>query len=206
MDDTIVEKFIAKCSPEYKVPGLYVIDAIVRQSQYFYREKDVYGPRFLRNLVPVFISLINCNEKDKPMLMRMLYLWQKSSVFPDEVIKALCGVISDPKNPQVVGKVPSQATEIPPTVDNCVSRDDNAVSASEIASDCAQRNTSAKVQLLQLQALQKKIAEQSALLNQEQTIDPEVLTQIHILMSELTRRAEAATVQLANEQANEDLK
>lgn len=51
----------------------------------------------------------------------------------------------------IESSVPSQATEIPPTVDNCASRDDNAVSASEIASDCAQRNTSAKVQLLQLQ-------------------------------------------------------
>ena len=26
-----VEKFIQKCKPEYKIPGLYVIDSIVRQ-------------------------------------------------------------------------------------------------------------------------------------------------------------------------------
>nr|CAH8845748.1 unnamed protein product [Trichobilharzia regenti] len=66
--------------------------------------------------------------------------------------------------------------------------------------------SSARVQLLQLQALQKKIAEQSALLNEERTIDPEVLTQIHILMSELTRRAEVAAAQLADkENADEDL-
>ena len=30
-----VEKFIQKCKPEYKIPGLYVIDSIVRQVRSF---------------------------------------------------------------------------------------------------------------------------------------------------------------------------
>jgi arginine/serine-rich splicing factor 15 len=30
----LVEKFIAKCPAEYKVPGLYIVDSIVRQSKH----------------------------------------------------------------------------------------------------------------------------------------------------------------------------
>ena len=42
-----VEKFIQKCRPEYKIPGLYVIDSIVRQSRHqFGAAKDVFAPRF----------------------------------------------------------------------------------------------------------------------------------------------------------------
>jgi hypothetical protein len=41
-----VEKFIQKCKPEYKIPGLYVIDSIVRQSRHqFGPDKDVFAPR-----------------------------------------------------------------------------------------------------------------------------------------------------------------
>ncbi|KAA3671979.1 uncharacterized protein DEA37_0013472, partial [Paragonimus westermani] len=97
-----VEKFIIRCPPELKIPGLYVIDAIVRQSQSCYHEKDVYGPRFMRNLVNIFLSLIQCEEKDKPMIMRVLYLWQRSSVFPSQVIQSLQNVVNDPSNISVV--------------------------------------------------------------------------------------------------------
>ena len=41
-----MEKFIQKCKPEYKIPGLYVIDSIVRQSRHqFGPDKDVFAPR-----------------------------------------------------------------------------------------------------------------------------------------------------------------
>ena len=46
-----VEKFIQKCRSEYKIPGLYVIDSIVRQSRHqFGAEKDVFAPRFAKNI------------------------------------------------------------------------------------------------------------------------------------------------------------
>ena len=46
-----VEKFIQKCRTEYKIPGLYVIDSIVRQSRHqFGPEKDVFAPRFAKNI------------------------------------------------------------------------------------------------------------------------------------------------------------
>lgn len=99
-----VEKFILRCSPQLKLPGLYVIDAIVRQSKYCYQEKDVYGPRFMRNLVNVFLSVLQCDDKDKSMISRVLYLWQRGNVFPEDVIQGLQNVVADPDNAEVIQK------------------------------------------------------------------------------------------------------
>lgn len=74
----IVEKFIKKCKPEYKVPGLYVIDSIVRQSRHqFGIDKDVFGPRFTKNLTGTFQCLYLCPTEDKSKIVRVLNLWQK---------------------------------------------------------------------------------------------------------------------------------
>lgn len=61
-----VEKFILKCKPEYKVPGLYVIDSIVRQSRHqFGSDKDVFAPRFAKNMQQTFVNLFKCPPEDK---------------------------------------------------------------------------------------------------------------------------------------------
>lgn len=61
-----VEKFILKCKPEYKVPGLYVIDSIVRQSRHqFGSDKDVFAPRFAKNMQQTFMNLYKCPPEDK---------------------------------------------------------------------------------------------------------------------------------------------
>lgn len=62
-----VEKFIQKCKTEYKIPGLYVIDSIVRQSRHqFGPEKDVFAPRFARNMENTFAHLFSkCPPEDK---------------------------------------------------------------------------------------------------------------------------------------------
>ena len=74
----IVEKFIKKCKPEYKVPGLYVIDSIVRQSRHqFGTDKDVFGPRFSKNITATFKYLYLCPSEDKSKIVRVLNLWQK---------------------------------------------------------------------------------------------------------------------------------
>ena len=61
-----VEKFLQKCKVEYKIPGLYVIDSIVRQSRHqFGQDKDVFGPRFAKNLLVTFYFIYQCNPEDK---------------------------------------------------------------------------------------------------------------------------------------------
>lgn len=55
-----------QCKPEYKVPGLYVIDSIVRQSRHqFGAEKDVFAPRFSKNIIATFQHLYRCPSDDK---------------------------------------------------------------------------------------------------------------------------------------------
>ncbi|XP_068601471.1 SR-related and CTD-associated factor 4-like [Brachionichthys hirsutus] len=86
----IVEKFIKKCKPELKVPGLYVVDSIVRQSRHqFGVEKDVFGPRFLKNFTDTFQNLYRCSEDDKSKIVRVLNLWQKNGMFGMDVIQPL---------------------------------------------------------------------------------------------------------------------
>nr|CAD7412762.1 unnamed protein product [Timema poppensis] len=94
-----VEKFIQKCKPEYKVPGLYVIDSIVRQSRHqFGAEKDVFAPRFSKNLTQTFVNLFTCPPEEKSKVVRVLNLWQKNTVFQSEVIQPLFD-LADPSNP-----------------------------------------------------------------------------------------------------------
>lgn len=58
--------FCAQCKPEYKVPGLYVVDSIVRQSRHqFGAEKDVFGPRFTKNIAGTFENLCLCPTEDR---------------------------------------------------------------------------------------------------------------------------------------------
>ncbi|XP_077448196.1 SR-related and CTD-associated factor 4 isoform X3 [Stigmatopora argus] len=86
----IVEKFIKKCKSEYKVAGLYVVDSIVRQSRHqFGADKDVFGPRFTKNIVGTFENLCLCPLEDRSKLVRVLNLWQKNGVFKSNVIQPL---------------------------------------------------------------------------------------------------------------------
>lgn len=55
-----------QCKPEYKVAGLYVVDSIVRQSRHqFGSDKDVFGPRFTKNITGTFENLCLCPIEDR---------------------------------------------------------------------------------------------------------------------------------------------
>lgn len=101
-----VEKFVQKCKPEYKVPGLYVIDSIVRQSRHqFGAEKDVFAPRFTKNVLATFQNLLKCPVEEKSKIVRVLNLWQKNGVFMSEVIQPLLDLTADPNNPELAAQV-----------------------------------------------------------------------------------------------------
>ncbi|XP_078265010.1 SR-related and CTD-associated factor 4 isoform X2 [Rhinoraja longicauda] len=104
----IVEKFIKKCKPEFKIAGLYVVDSIVRQSRHqFGAEKDVFGPRFSKNITATFQYLYKCPSDEKSKIVRVLNLWQKNCVFKIEVIQPLLDM--------AVGTPPTSA---PPALEN----------------------------------------------------------------------------------------
>uniref|UniRef100_A0A3B4A0J5 CID domain-containing protein n=1 Tax=Periophthalmus magnuspinnatus TaxID=409849 RepID=A0A3B4A0J5_9GOBI len=100
----LVEKFVKKCKPELKVPGLYVVDSIVRQSRHqFGVEKDVFGPRFLKNFTETFHNLYCCPEEDKTKILRVLNLWQKNGVFDMDIIQPLVDMAHGPVAPAAAG-------------------------------------------------------------------------------------------------------
>uniref|UniRef100_A0A1A7X8L0 SR-related CTD-associated factor 4b n=1 Tax=Iconisemion striatum TaxID=60296 RepID=A0A1A7X8L0_9TELE len=116
----IVEKFIKKCKPELKVPGLYVVDSIVRQSRHqFGVDKDVFGPRFLKNFTDTFQNLYHCPEDDKSKIFRVLNLWQKNGVFDMDILQPLMDmgdvVISTPPPLKVPADLQPETT---PPVNN----------------------------------------------------------------------------------------
>lgn len=58
--------FLLQCEPQRKVPGLYLVDSIVRQSQKYFEDKDLYGPRFAKNLNTVVQQIFaTCSSEDK---------------------------------------------------------------------------------------------------------------------------------------------
>jgi hypothetical protein len=64
-----------QCKPEYKVPGLYVIDSIVRQSRHqFGIDKDVFAPRFAKNMQSTFLNLYRCPLEERVSSIAMGYL------------------------------------------------------------------------------------------------------------------------------------
>ncbi|CAD5117173.1 DgyrCDS5975 [Dimorphilus gyrociliatus] len=108
-----VEKFVLKCGQEYKVPGLYVIDSIIRQSRHQYgEEKDMFVKRFTKNIVTTFENLYKCCESDKEKIGRVLKLWLQNSVFPEGIIKALLELGKDPSNPSVITQVQARIQSI----------------------------------------------------------------------------------------------
>ncbi|XP_039893310.1 SR-related and CTD-associated factor 4-like [Simochromis diagramma] len=130
----IVEKFIKKCKPELKVPGLYVVDSIVRQSRHqFGVDKDVFGPRFLKNFTETFQNLYRCPEDDKTKIVRVLNLWQKNGVFDMDILQPLMdmanGVIAPrptvevPTEPQPETRPPVSNVPVMPTVPQLPSPD-----------------------------------------------------------------------------------
>uniref|UniRef100_A0A2K6M9N7 SR-related CTD associated factor 4 n=1 Tax=Rhinopithecus bieti TaxID=61621 RepID=A0A2K6M9N7_RHIBE len=94
-----INQFEKCCKPEYKVPGLYVIDSIVRQSRHqFGTDKDVFGPRFSKNITATFQYLYLCPSEDKSKIVRVLNLWQKNGVFKIEIIQPLLDMAAGTSN------------------------------------------------------------------------------------------------------------
>lgn len=61
-------------------------------------EKDVFAPRFAKNMQTTFLNLLKCPQEDKSKVIRVLNLWQKNAVFAPEVIQPLFD-LADPNHP-----------------------------------------------------------------------------------------------------------
>lgn len=93
---------LSKCPREYKVTGLYVLDAIIRNSKSQQEKqsaskqhKEVYTTRFSKNICKTFSHLYSkSTETDREKISRVLALWQKYSIFDSELIDRLNRIAS----------------------------------------------------------------------------------------------------------------
>ncbi|XP_016331357.1 protein SCAF8-like [Sinocyclocheilus anshuiensis] len=203
-----VEKFVQKCKPEYKVPGLYVIDSIVRQSRHqFGQEKDVFAPRFSKNIITTFQNLYRCPADDKSKIVRVLNLWQKNSVFKSDIIQPLLDMAAGLPPPSVTPVSASSAVPVnsttpgtpatPATPANIVqslpdwasqiSNTDTVAAVAQILQSPQGQQLQQLVQSLQMQ--QQK--PQPSLL---QALDAGLVVQLQALTAQLTAAAAANTL------------
>ncbi|CAL1574924.1 unnamed protein product [Knipowitschia caucasica] len=203
-----VEKFILKCKPEYKVPGLYVIDSIVRQSRHqFGTEKDVFAPRFSKNIISTFQYLYRCPPDDKSKIVRVLNLWQKNAVFKSDIIQPLLDMAAGLPPPSVTPVMSSSAAPVnnatpgtpatPATPANMVqalpdwasqiSNTDTVAAVAQILQSPQGQQLQQLVQSLQMQ--QQK--PQPSLL---QALDAGLVVQLQALTAQLTAAATANTL------------
>ncbi|NXY45684.1 SCAF8 protein, partial [Ceuthmochares aereus] len=204
-----VEKFIQKCKPEYKVPGLYVIDSIVRQSRHqFGQEKDVFAPRFSNNIISTFQNLYRCPGDDKSKIVRVLNLWQKNNVFKSEIIQPLLDMAAGIPPPVVTPVLPSTTaamsnntpgTPVTPVTpanvvqnlpDPWVSQIANTDTLAAVAQILQSPQGQQLQQLIQTLQIQQQKPQPSLL----QALDAGLVVQLQALTAQLTAAAAANTL------------
>lgn len=90
-----VETFIKNCSGKYKIPGLYVIDAIIRnnsksENSSVKKSKDLYQKRFCKNMCKTFTNIYNkCPLADREKITKVLQLWQKYKIIDSDLFEKL---------------------------------------------------------------------------------------------------------------------
>ncbi|XP_054426118.1 SR-related and CTD-associated factor 8 isoform X3 [Pteronotus mesoamericanus] len=202
-----VEKFIQKCKPEYKVPGLYVIDSIVRQSRHqFGQEKDVFAPRFSNNIISTFQNLYRCPGDDKSKIVRVLNLWQKNNVFKSEIIQPLLDMAAGIPPPVVTPVLASTTaamsntpgTPVTPVTpanvvqglpDPWVSQIANTDTLTAVAQILQSPQGQQFQQLIQTLQIQQQKPQPSIL----QALDAGLVVQLQALTAQLTAAAAAAS-------------
>lgn len=82
-----IEMFIKKSKPDDKLGGLFVLDALCRDSRAKYgKEKDIFSNRFKLRLKETISFLEKVNSKDKSAIARLIDEWKKLDMFPLEML------------------------------------------------------------------------------------------------------------------------
>ena len=91
-----VEKFISKSEPRYKLAGLYVMDSIIRMSRHKNGpEKDVYAPRFQKNIQQTFSHLAKSSmpRPQKEKTKKVIRYWRSGNIYPAQVTDVLDRIV-----------------------------------------------------------------------------------------------------------------
>lgn len=83
----IIERYLARCRQEFKIPALYIMDSVLRQAKKQYKHKDVYAPRFAVNLTNTISNVLDCESNERLKVVRVVNLWLAHQIFSDDVIE-----------------------------------------------------------------------------------------------------------------------
>ncbi|XP_055335101.1 SR-related and CTD-associated factor 4-like [Paramacrobiotus metropolitanus] len=107
-----IETFIRKSSPKHKLPGVYVIDSIVRLSQRHYgKERDVFGKRFAKNLEATYANAAKCADEDRLKVFRCFKLWKENGFFDDDIIAPIVANIQAVESFEESGAVKTEKND-----------------------------------------------------------------------------------------------
>jgi len=96
-----VEKFISKSEPKYKLAGLYVMDSIIRSSRHKNGpERDVYAPRFQKNIIVTFQHLAKSSmpKLQKEKTKKVIRYWRSGNIYPPNITDQLDKIIDSAIN------------------------------------------------------------------------------------------------------------
>uniref|UniRef100_A0A8R1DR23 CID domain-containing protein n=1 Tax=Caenorhabditis japonica TaxID=281687 RepID=A0A8R1DR23_CAEJA len=82
-----IERLMAKSNPPQRLSTLYIIDSIIRASKHQLKEKDVFGPRFIKLFDRILDHMLRCGHKEQLKTIRMLNLWMSNRVYPEAEIQ-----------------------------------------------------------------------------------------------------------------------
>ncbi|KAF1769372.1 hypothetical protein GCK72_001189 [Caenorhabditis remanei] len=77
------QKQYKHCKPEQRLHVLYVIDNVVRSSKHQLKERDTFGPRFLKQWDKFMEPLLKCSWREKLKIVRTLNLWLCNRIFTE---------------------------------------------------------------------------------------------------------------------------
>ncbi|XP_034381466.1 SR-related and CTD-associated factor 8 isoform X2 [Cyclopterus lumpus] len=75
-------------------------------------EKDVFAPRFSKNIIATFQQLYRCPSDDKSKIVRVLNLWQKNAVFKSDIIQPLLDMAAGIPPPSITPVMSSSAAPV----------------------------------------------------------------------------------------------
>uniref|UniRef100_A0AC35UAD5 CID domain-containing protein n=1 Tax=Rhabditophanes sp. KR3021 TaxID=114890 RepID=A0AC35UAD5_9BILA len=89
-----LEKFIWEARSNYKMSGLYILDAILCESKHKFKGKDRFGGRFARNLLKTISNVLD-SATDKNKVAKVVKLWEMKKLFQPAVLDPIFQKLKD---------------------------------------------------------------------------------------------------------------
>ena len=84
-----VEKLARKAPAHCRLAGVFAIDAVVRRSRAKCKDRDVFEPRFGRDIAATLQGLDDASLEDRQRLVKVVCAWTRQGIFADTDLTAL---------------------------------------------------------------------------------------------------------------------